>query len=541
MATRKDELSAYSFARKRTVAAFLAPSPGGSEEGAPRPLKTVMPSLIVGVVLVVGCIGWGVIKPSAPKGWDTPGEYIIVDSDSTTRYVVLPDEGAGGKKTPTLHPVLNYASAKLLLNKGKGTVLEVKGSEIDKSGIAHGATLGIPYAPDRMPTAGDAEKAKVWAVCERPSADASNNIDRAVFVLNEKDASAVTDPKKGALGPQDVLYVRDSNDPHTQYIVDSNGTRFQVGEPASSGTPQGILQDQLRSSVIGGGADPQDVSREWLDSLNDGGRIDFPTVEGLGGTTSVPGMPADAHKVGMVLQAQDGQGTQFYVVLKDKIARVTPFVAQLLKGLPTASQLYPDGSGEPVKVNATDMIASNGGAASTFYANKGWPQAAPKWANTSAPTAGLKARNTSCSVYKGTFDAATKRPQMTAWAGSAYPKNVVAESTNAFVSSGSGLLFQEQSGTAAGGGATYLLTDTGLRYSLPANNDSAASKGSTSASTAASGSPSTGEDASETDKARTRLGYEKLTLPAPVPATWAEFIPKGPTLETRAASQPQSQ
>src|SRR5437879_2808749 len=59
MAKRRDELAAYTFARKRTVAAFLAPSPGGSDEGAPRPVHMVMPSLAVGVVLVVGFIAWG--------------------------------------------------------------------------------------------------------------------------------------------------------------------------------------------------------------------------------------------------------------------------------------------------------------------------------------------------------------------------------------------------------------------------------------------------------------------------------------------------
>ncbi|MEV0094313.1 type VII secretion protein EccB [Streptomyces sp. NPDC050738] len=540
MATRKDELSAYSFARKRTVAAFLAPSPGGSEEGAPRPLKTVMPSLIVGVVLVVGCVGWGVIKPSAPKGWDEPGKYIIVDSDSTTRYVVLPDKGPGGKVTPTLHPVLNYASAKLLLDKGKGEVLEVKGSEIDKSGIAHGATLGVPYAPDRLPTAADAEKAKVWAVCERPAVGTSMNIDRAVFVLNEKDASAVTDPAKGALGPADVLYVVDSTT-EKQYIVDSKGTRFEVGHaPAVAGTPAGIRQDQLTTAVMGGAPNPQRVSKEWLDSLNKGVDIDFPAVPGQGETTSVPKMPQNAQKVGQVLQSQDAQGTQFYVVLQDHVAVVSPFVAQLLRGVPGASQLYADGSTDPVKVNAGDMITANGGRATSFYGNKGWPKAAPKWANTSEPAAGLKARNTACSVYKGTI-AGGKAPELTAWAGSAYPKNVVADSLNAFVSSGSGLLFQEVSGTVAGGGATYLLTDTGLRYALPATNDSTADKSKSTTANSSSSSSSTGEDASETDKARTRLGYEKVALVAPVPATWAEFIPKGPTLDTGAASQPQSQ
>jgi hypothetical protein len=106
------------------------------------------------------------------------------------------------------------------------------------------------------------------------------------------------------------------------------------------------------------------------------------------------------------------------------------------------------------------------------------------------------------------------------------------------VSSGSGLLFQEVAGTAAGGGAQYLLTDTGLRYSLPKNNDSAAAAQNPAASTGAGASQG---DASETDKARTRLGYEDLNQPAVVPQTWATFIPKGPTLDTAGASQPQSQ
>ncbi|GAA1370613.1 type VII secretion protein EccB [Streptomyces beijiangensis] len=538
MATRKDELSAYSFARKRTVAAFLAPSPGGSEEGAPRPLKTVMPSLIVGVVLVVGCVGWGVIKPSAPKGWDTPGQYIIVDSDSTTRYVVLEDKGAGGKKVPTLHPVLNYASAKLLLDKGKGTVLEVKGSEIDKSGIAHGSTLGISYAPDRLPTAADAEKVKVWAVCERPSSGTTTNIDRAVFVLNEKDASAVTDPKKGALGPRDVLYVTDSKDAKTigaQYIVDSNGTRFLIGDPKTiEGTPKGTAQEQLRAAVIGGSSIPQRVSTEWLNTLNDGGTIAFPTIPGTGTPTTAKGnLPAEAQTVGTVVKAKDAQGDQYYVVLQDQIAMISPFVAQLILAEHDVSG---NGAAVAVPVSTGAVIAANGAAAQTFYANKGWPKSGLKWANTSEVTEGLKARNTSCSVYKGTVSAGkVAKPELTAWAGSAYPKNVVAESLNAYVSSGSGLLFKEISGTVAGGGAQYLLTDTGLRYALPANNDSTAENAATSTS------PSTGEDASETDKARTRLGYEKVAATALVPATWAEFIPKGPTLDTGAASQPQGQ
>jgi type VII secretion protein EccB len=538
MAKRQDELASYTFARKRTVAAFLAPSPGGSEEGAPRPIRTVTPSLALGVVLVVGFIAWGVIKPTAPKGWDTPGEYIIVDSDSTTRYVVLNDKTSNGKKVPTLHPVLNYASAKLLLDKGKGSVLEVPGKEIDKSGIPHGATVGIPYAPDRLPSKDDAQKAKTWAVCERPAQGEDGGIDRAVFVLNAADAKSLNNA--GKVDPTEALYVLD---PRTQreFLVDSKGNAFLLGD--QEGLDKTTLL-QLRSAVMGSQSKPQPVSQEWLHTLNAGGIITFPVVPDNGQQTSVQGLPAEASTVGRVLKSQDAQGDQYFVVLKDRIASITPFVADLLKQSPSAQEAYGDDRIADIQVASTQqIIAANNGENYTFYGDKGWPQTLPKQANPVA-TATSAARNTSCSVYKGALGA-DKKPQLAAWAGTAFPKRVVADSLSASVSSGSGLLFREVSGTAGGGGRLYLLTDTGLRYSLPSNNDTEA-EGSGSGSAASSGSSSSdgsqgSQSASETDKARTRLGYEDVTNIAIVPQTWATFIPKGPTLDTGSASQEQSQ
>ncbi|QOV35188.1 type VII secretion protein EccB [Streptomyces ferrugineus] len=520
---RRDELAAYTFARKRTVAAFLAPSPGGSEEGAPRPVRTVMPSLAVGVVLVIGFIAWGVIKPTAPKGWDTPGEHIIVDSDSTTRYVVLDPNPKDSKVEKVLHPVLNYASAKLLLDKGKGSVLEVPGKEIDKSGIRHGATIGIPYAPDRLPSKEDAEKAKTWAVCERPASGSQSAIDRAVFVFDADDAKSVTN--SGKVDSREALYVEDTRT-EKRYLVDGRGTRFQLG--GDSGLDD-VAMEQLRSAVIGSSttAVPQPVSQEWLNTLNKGTDITFPTVPEEDSPTEVQGLPG-VTTVGQVLRAQDAQGEQFYVVLKDKVAAVTPFVANLL--------FARDGV-NPIKVSTPQIVAANKGGATRFYADTGWPESVPRQANAAATTSS-EAGVTSCSVYKGGFGP-DKKPQLAAWAGTNYPKKVITDSLSAYVSSGSGLLFQEVTGAAGGGGAVYLLTDTGLRYSLPASNDSEA-EGGGSSSSSSEGGTAQGE-ASETDKARTRLGYEDLSNPAIVPQTWATFIPKGPTLNTTSASQPQSQ
>ncbi|GGZ67289.1 type VII secretion protein EccB [Streptomyces bluensis] len=543
---RRDELAAYTFARKRTVAAFLAPSPGGSEEGAPRPVRTVMPSLAVGVILVIGFIAWGVIKPTAPKGWDTPGEYIIVDSDSTTRYVVLPDKET---KAKTLHPVLNYASAKLLLDKGKGSVIEVPGKEIDKSGIPHGPTLGIPYAPDRLPAKDDAEKAKTWAVCERPAPGSERAIDRAVFVLDSGDAKVLHDSRR--VDNRKALYVIDSKTSQ-EYLVDGKGNAFALGGGSGQSGQSGLddtAMEQLRAAAIGTGATPQPVSQEWLRTLHEGGVITFPTIPGIGGTTSVDGLPEEAQTVGRVLKAKEPQGDHYYVVLKDEVASISPFVANLLKYSPQAKLAYPNGDIDDIKADTSTIIEANGGGSNKFYGDRGWPQEIPQQANPAAVETDAP-RNTSCSVYSGKIGPDNK-PQLSAWAGADYPKKVIADSLSAYVSSGSGLLFREVAGGAAGGGATYLLTDTGLRYSLPTNNDSeAAAEGEgngtgssdpSDPSGSSDSSPSTDGGASETDKARTRLGYEKVSQPAIVPKTWATFIPKGPTLDTGSAAQPQSQ
>ncbi len=180
MASRRDELNAYTFAKRRLIAQFLQPNATGSEEGAPRPLRAVVPGAIVGVVILAVFGAWGMFKPVAPKGWDIAEENVIIASKSTTRYVVLKTKGKR-----QLHPVLNMSSAKLLLKPGKGKVINVDESVLDSGKIPHGATLGIPYAPDRLPDAKEAGAAKRWAVCERPG-EGGRAIEKAAFVFAER-------------------------------------------------------------------------------------------------------------------------------------------------------------------------------------------------------------------------------------------------------------------------------------------------------------------------------------------------------------------
>jgi hypothetical protein len=69
VATRKDQLDAFNFARRRMVANLVVPTATGSDEGAPRPVRTFASSIILSAIAVAAVAVLGVFKPSAPSGW----------------------------------------------------------------------------------------------------------------------------------------------------------------------------------------------------------------------------------------------------------------------------------------------------------------------------------------------------------------------------------------------------------------------------------------------------------------------------------------
>ncbi len=226
MASRRDELNAYTFAKRRTVAAFLQPSATGTEEGAPRPLRAVLPGVIVGALVLAGFGAWGMFKPTAPKGWAEPGTRVIVGKDSTTRYVVLTTK-VDGKDQTRLHPVLNLASARLLLDPQKFKVIQVEDKVLDAGRPPRGPIIGIPYAPDRLPSKAEAAKAKRWAVCQQPGGN-GRGVQTATFVLADREAARTDDARR--LTDTQALYVQSTGTGNERYLVDANGTKYRFPE-----------------------------------------------------------------------------------------------------------------------------------------------------------------------------------------------------------------------------------------------------------------------------------------------------------------------
>ncbi|RSS60593.1 type VII secretion protein EccB [Streptomyces sp. WAC07061] len=523
MASRRDELNAYTFAKRRTVAAFLQPSATGTEEGAPRPLRAVLPSVVTGALIVVGFGAWGMFRPQAPKGWDEPGAMVVVGKQSTTRYVVLTTK-VNGKDQTRLHPVLNLASARLLLDPRKSKVVQVEDKVLDAGKPPRGPIIGIPYAPDRLPAKADAAKAKRWAVCQQPGGN-NRGVQTAAFVLADREAGLLDDGNRTT--DTQVLYVQSTGGAKERFLVDSAGTkyRFPEGRP-DSGT--------LTTALVGTGATPQPVTEEWLATLNAGDDLAFPQLPGTpGASTAVPG-GADG-KVGMVLTAQTGSGTQYYVVLPDRVAPVSEFTAWLLIHSPATEGLGMHGRARETGLKSLDPNAP------PFKEDAKWPRRRGMQVNRVADTPGAanggERRDTVCSVLRSVDGQGGQT--LSTWAGTGFPVDITASGTSSYVTPGTGLLYTQVQGRQTGGaGALFLVTDTGLRYAVQANGDSDAEQSGIGAAGKQAQDAAAGDGRPEPSQAQVRLGYGGI-VPAPVPIAWSEFLSKGPRLDTNSARQPQ--
>ncbi|GAA4998679.1 type VII secretion protein EccB [Kitasatospora paranensis] len=529
MASRRDELNAYNFARKRTVGAFLQPGGGGNDEDAPRPVRAVLPSFVVGAVIVAGFGMWGVIKPSAPVNWDD-GKNIIQGKDSTTRYVVLEDPTSHEK---FLHQVLNMSSAKLVLPAGS-KVVQVADSVLDAY-KNHGATIGIPYAPDRLPGSDDAGDAKKWSVCDRPGSDASQaTINQAVFVAADQDAKNLAKPDL-VLSEGQGLYVQAppirKDVDASKFLVDMNGVKHAVGEVSLTGARRSAME----SGLFGDQVQPQQVTQAWLDTLATGAPIKFPEIPGFSKDSKIKSqvkLPANQAVVGHLLHFQN----TYYVVGKTKLVAITPFQAELIRNDPDLSVAY--GAGVTPKVDELSPASNaelSGDVDQSIMDKSDVPDAKPLPPVNVGPKA---TRSVICSTFEGYVQGQIKR---TVWASSDYPAKVSTGSASAHVTPGHGLLYRAVDGDGGSGtqdtsGSTFLITETGLRYSLQANGDGGAAG---TPDPTPSPQQQQAQAGSQDDDAKARLGFKSVN-PVLVPLPWSVLVPGGGVLNSKAAEQAQS-
>lgn len=423
MWTQRDQIQAYQFLRRRLVSALVA----ADANHPTSPSRRLILGTIIGVagaVLITAVFGViGLLNPSGAADWQQGGQ-VILEQETGARYVL----GQDG----LLHPVLNYASARLLAG-GDGTAT-VTVSAKTLSSASRGAMLGIPGAPDSLPASGSLADG-VFASCTRTPPDLPANAAPVSTVI----LGSAT-PDGHPLGSGQALLVA----PPTggEYLVTA-GHRFRLAGRAAvaalgyEGVPAVAVSDSWLATVPAG-------SDLGLVAVPDAG-APGPTI---GGTRTL---------VGQVL----GDGT-FYLVRSDGVAPISETEARLVLGDSANANAYPNGRPAVAQMSfaALDAAPRSATAVTADY-----PGTLPT-------VVGAGGDLVLCAVGDGTDNAtimtsaALPLPQgaKVMQAGQHTDDRVADE---VYVPPGTGTLVRELVGTGDPTGTTYLVTDAGMKYPVP--------------------------------------------------------------------------
>jgi type VII secretion protein EccB len=458
VATRKDQLDAFNFARRRMVANLVAPTATGSDEGAPRPVKTFATSIVLSAIAVAAVAVLGVFKPAAPSGWQNG---LAVDSNSGATYVDQQNQ---------LHAIYNITSARLLLGS-KFQKFDVPDATINGSGIPVGSPVGILGAPEDVPGASNMNLQQ-WSLCQNEASTANEGLPGGKTYL-EIGYGPTNTPEVWTSASNKGVIVHDSAG--YVYLIDGDykypvGNDDGAGAKAVSSLLTAVNQDNdiLANEVTG-----YWVSDAWLGAFSTGSALTFPTLSGLGSTPSAP------HQLGQVGQ-YGSLGQADYVQTDQGIVRLSAFAFDLYMASPALSangiKQFAQGVLTPSSVNVAQSAAGGELAPGKVFGTGSyggqWPQDPPIM-NTDISNAD---NANVCVGYDGASDGGAAA--LTTWlspnlpygtAGGQFGLSQPGSTTYAnvvMVKPGYGLIAQGSSGASTGSGDDYLIEDSGYRYAL---------------------------------------------------------------------------
>jgi type VII secretion protein EccB len=292
MASKRDLVEAQSFSRRRLLTAFTSGAPQGRELEPAKPMRGVAAGVLLTVLVLLGSIAWGILRPVLPSGWDD-GSLVVV-KQSGTRYV-----GSQG----TLYPVLNVTSARLAIPSSAFHVVEAKADDVARA--PRGATIGIPGAPDALP-APDRLVDDAWRAC------VAQDGTTAVTV------GGVSAPTPAPGGAVPGVLVTSGGD---EYLV-AAGVRHEIPLADAAAVERALGLDQQ---------EPVEVPAAWLTLLRAGSDLGPLTLEGAGEPVpAASGLPLDLVVGSLVEIGGAGVADTLYVVDADgALAPLTPLAAAL--------------------------------------------------------------------------------------------------------------------------------------------------------------------------------------------------------------------
>jgi type VII secretion protein EccB len=397
MATKKDLIEAQGFSRRRLLSAFTSGAPGGKELEPAAPLRAVAAGVVLSAMIILAGVFYGLIRPGLPSGWEN--NTLVLVKDSGARYITIDS---------VLYPVINTASARMLMPSGKYSVITTDKDTLD--GIEIGPTVGILGAPDDIPGP-DSLINDDWAACVTDDADTALSLPDSRLVSAVDEASVVE---------LDGVY----------YVV-AGDTRYEV---ASNDTDA-----VLRSVGLSAGS-AVTVEARWLNLFEEGTPLAPLVVTNAGDTLGDTGLTVG----GVIHQEGDADDVRYLVSADGELASLSPL----------AYQLYLLGSG-----------AFLGGETDVSPAEvRGLPNAANPAGGLDWPTEPLTALARDAAPCAVLGHDETGQPQ-TAFA-TLDDQNDLGD-TGVTVAVGGGALVRVGGSTASDAGLVYLVDESGTAYPVP--------------------------------------------------------------------------
>lgn len=295
------------------------------------PLRRQGRALVVGVALgVVLCVGAFVMSLLRPAGI-SGNETILADRSSNELYVRVDN---------TLHPVLNLASARLIVGSPAEPKV-VKSEEIDKFPL--GNQLGIPNVPSRMVQ--NPARDSRWLVC-----DAVGGPHAGVTVIA---GDPVAGPGRAAVMSDTAAVLASSDGGESTWLI-WGGKRSEID-----------LNNAAVASAVGINVDtptPRSIDRALLNLIPESPPLVVPFVPNAGDPPRFPwpNREQQAPVVGSVVVDRDeNMQLRYYVVAPEGIQPVSGVVAAILRandsyGLVEPPELTPD---QINKAPKSDVVA----------------------------------------------------------------------------------------------------------------------------------------------------------------------------------------
>jgi type VII secretion-associated serine protease mycosin/type VII secretion protein EccB len=394
MATKKDLIEAQGFSRRRLLTAFTSGAPGGTELEPAKPLRAVVAGVALAAIVVLAGVFYGLVRPGLPSGWEN--NALILVSDTGARYV---------SQDGTLHPVLNTASARLLMPAGEYRVITTDRDAI--AGIPVAGTVGILGAPDDLPAPDDLA-ADGWTAC----------------AVDDGTALSIGGLPLAAAAAGGAVVVRGDD----RFVV-AGGVRYAVDAAAAAPVLRAAGLDATTETEVDG---------RWLNLFAPGAELAPLVVPGAGDT--IAGSPYPA---GTAVHPEGSPEEERYLITADgELARLTPL----------AYQLYLLGSGAELGA-AIDVAPAELAGLPTATERAGgadWP---------TEPLAPLPSGQTPCALL-GHDDAGVER---TVLAGADASAELPPTGDAVHVAVDSGALVR----TGAAGGLVHLVDATGTSFAVP--------------------------------------------------------------------------